>query len=270
MTSHKRAELTRQIRSDVIRIAGHRDVDTVALSFAVVELLVHLYGKVVNFPTQEPNDLQRDRVILSDKSMVPTHYAVLAQNHFFAREHLWACGALGSVLQGVANDISTPGVDLPGGMPSLSLAAAWGMSKARALNSLPGQVWCIAGPVALQSELFWHSASFFAKQDIHHLSLLLCCVDSKDQGCRIDEMTEKMEALGWPVTCCDGHDFDAMDRLCMEEKRGQAILFSCQYGRGLPSLQSLSPKDWMTRERRESALAELNGATERVGDTWLL
>ena len=75
-----------QVRRDIISMLAKAGSGHPGGSLSAVEILVALYGNVMNVKAQDPHNAHRDRFVLSKGHAAPALYGVLAENGFFPKE----------------------------------------------------------------------------------------------------------------------------------------------------------------------------------------
>ena len=83
-------------------------------SLSIADLLTYLYYNKMNVNAQNPDDDNRDRLVLSKGHTAPALYAVLAEKGYFDKKELESLRHIGALLQGHPC-IHIPGVDMSSG-----------------------------------------------------------------------------------------------------------------------------------------------------------
>ncbi len=183
-------------------------------SLSVCEVLTVLYQEEMNISADDPENPDRDRLVLSKGHAAPMLYRNLAEKGFFPVEEMSTLRRMGG-LAGHPN-MHTPGVEMPGGPLGQGFPAAQGMAMALKLNKSPAKVYAVLGDGELDEGVIWETAMSAAK---FKLDNLIAIVDynkvqldgTTDEVMPLGDLAGKWEAFGWTVLECDGHDIEALD-----------------------------------------------------------
>lgn len=185
-------------------------------SLSCADLLTYLYTHRMNVDPANPNDPDRDRLVLSKGHAAPALYATLALRGFFPMDEMKTLRKQGSRLQGHP-DIKIPGVDMSTGSLGQGISAACGMALSAKVSCDPYKVYALLGDGEIQEGEVWEAAMFAAH---YQLDNLVAIVDNN--GLQIDgkvsdvmspyPIDDKFEAFGWHVINIDGHDFNRMEK----------------------------------------------------------
>ena len=254
------AELRRrafEIRRDVVSLLGVARADCLATSLSAVDILVWLYGSVLNFNAKDPFCAKRDRFVLSRIDATPALYAVLAERSFFQKDQLWGYRRLGSTLQPFPEHRRTPGIDASCGSWGMGLGVAMGL--ALALKAAGPRVFCLMGAEEMVWGSVWETLLSLASVPSLKLTLLVNSVLDKDEA--QNQNFKSLEMLGCPVAHSDGHDMGAMAS-ALNLLPGDAfgiLLLKTVRGKGISSLENDRSQDGRLPDRQavERFLGEL-------------
>ncbi len=268
-------QLIRQLERDAARVrigiiegvhaakAGHPGG---ALSCA--DVLTYLYTHRMNADPKNPDDPNRDRLVLSKGHSAPALYAVLALRGFFPEEELKTLRKIGSRLQGHPVRGKIPGVDMSTGSLGQGISAACGMALSGKITCDPYKVYAILGDGELEEGEVWEAAMFAAH---YQLDNLVAVVDNN--GLQIDgkisevmspyPIDRKFEAFGWHVININAHDFDEIEKAFNEAEtvmqKPTVIIMRSTKGKGVSYMENAvewhgkAPND----EEYETAITEL-------------
>lgn len=117
----------RKIRTKVIQMIYNARSGHPGGSLSIVDILVVLYFEEMKVRPQEPNWIDRDRLVLSKGHACPALYAVLALKGYFPESDLNTLRKIDSYLEGHP-DVKIPGVDAPSGSLGMGLSQGLGMA----------------------------------------------------------------------------------------------------------------------------------------------
>ena len=238
------AELALRVREQVVRMAG-RGGCFLGAALSCVDLLVHLYARVLRISPGAPASPDRDRLFLSKGHGVPALYGTLAELGFFPRERLARHLSPDDVVYWHPN-WKMPGVEFHAGSLGHLLAVGVGAALDIRLRGGPGRVFVVVGDGELDEGSIWE-ALLVARA--HELDRLVLVVDRNglqanlgtEELVPLEPLAAKLEAFGCAVREVDGHDPGALqaafDDLPAAPGCPTAIVARTVRGKGLPSLE---------------------------------
>ena len=236
-----------QVRRDIIAMLAKSGSGHPGGSLSAVEILVVLYGDVMNVNPKEPHMAHRDRFVLSKGHAAPVLYSVLAENGFFPREELKTFRKLGTRLQGHPSMQYLPGLDMSSGSLGQGISAACGMALAGKVDKKDYRVYTLLGDGELEEGQVWEAAMFAGAKKLDNL-----CVIVDNNNLQIDgdisevnnpyPIDKKFEAFNFHVITINGHDFDDI-RKAFEEARTvkgmpTAIIAKTVKGKGVSYMEN--------------------------------
>lgn len=245
-------------------------------SLSISDTLTYLYFNKMNVDSNDPENPERDRLVLSKGHTAPALYSVLAQKGYFSEEELKSLRHIGALLQGHPC-IHTPGVDMSSGSLGQGISAACGMALSGKLDNKSYKVYAILGDGEIEEGQVWEAAMFAAH---YSLGNLVAIVDNNGlqidgpitEVCSPEPITDKFAAFGWHVITMDGHDFDDIDRAFTEAEeitdKPVAIIQKSVKGKGVSFMEN--QVGWHgaapNKEQYEQAMEELNAQLKELED----
>ena len=246
-------------------------------SMSCLDLVTALYFNVMHVDTQNPQDPDRDRFVMSKGHCSPALYPVLALRGFFPVDDLHMFRRIDGHMSGHVEMHYNPGVDMSTGSLGQGISVAVGMALAGKQSKKDFRVYSILGDGEIAEGQVWEAAMAANK---FHLDNLCAVIDLN--GLQIDGTTEevmptepvdkKFESFGWHVIKIDGHDFEQIDQAFEEAKaaKGQptVILAKTVKGKGVSFMENQAgwhgkaPNDEQFAQARaelEAAIKELEG-----------
>jgi transketolase len=237
-------------------------------SLSEIDLLVALYGTVLNVRPNEPSWPDRDRFVLSKGHASPGMYALLADLGFLSHEDLTTYRVKGGVCQGHVDMKWCPGVDFSAGSLGMGLSFGLGCAFAARLDGSQRKAWVMMGDGEVQEGSVWEAA-----MAAHHHSVgnLKAIVDvngiQNDDFCEVqmqlNDLAATWASFGWSVTTVDGHNMadivEALAKVDAVNDRPAVLLASTVKGKGVsymennPAFHGAAPND----EQFETAMVEL-------------
>ena len=240
-------------------------------SLSIADLLTYLYYNKMNVNAQNPDDENRDRLVLSKGHTAPALYAVLAEKGYFDKKELESLRHIGALLQGHPC-IHIPGVDMSSGSLGQGISAACGMALAGKINKKDYHVYTILGDGEIEEGQVWEAAMFASHYKLDNLTAVVdnngLQIDGKiTEVCSPEPIDEKFRAFGWHVIVVDdAHDFDKLDEAFKEAEtitgKPVAIIQKSVKGKGVSFMEN--QVSWHgsapNAEQYEKAMNELKAA----------
>jgi len=258
----------KEIRRTVLSMIVSAHASHIAPSYSIVELLVYLYGYVLQINPKKPLDTNRDRFLLSKGWGISALYTVLARKRFFSEKKLKEYCTDGSKLIGIATFNGTPGIEASTGSIGHGLPLGIGMALGMRLQSIKKKVYVLMGDGEIDEGTTWESALIASH---HKLSNLIAIIDYNkwqsfgrtNEVLNLEPLAAKWKAFGWNVLEIDGHDFqeiaDAFASVAQEKSRPSMIIAHTIKGKGLSAIEDKNDYHYKTPREAELAVAKKEG-----------
>src|SRR6478752_8606516 len=105
------AEMAKTVRRSDLAMINRANLGHIGGDFSVTDILVTLYGAVLNVDPTNPTDPERDRFVLSKGHTAGALYSTLASCGFFPKEELKTFATALSPLNGHPNRTKLPDVE---------------------------------------------------------------------------------------------------------------------------------------------------------------
>lgn len=243
-----------------------------ALSCA--DILTVLYFNQMNVDPKRPDDMGRDRFVLSKGHCSPALYSILAKKGYFEKEYLKTFRKKDSFLQGHPDMKKVPGVDMTTGSLGQGLSAAVGMAIASKMNEAGCRIYCLVGDGEIEEGQIWEAAMSAYKNKLDNLCVIVdnngLQIDGKiDEVSGLDNIEGKFRSFGFNVINVDGHNIagliDAFDTAKQTKGVPTAIIAKTVKGKGVSFMENQA--GWHgkapNKEEYEKAIEELD--TMKVG-----
>jgi transketolase len=236
---------------------------------SVTDILVTLFGAVLDVDPADPTREDRDRFILSKGHCAGALYATLAHCGFFPREELTTFMAPLSALNGHPNRTKVPGVETNTGPLGHGFPVGVGCAIAAKLRDLDYRTFFVLGDGELQEGSNWEAAMTAAHYDLDNLTAI---VDRNrlQQGARTEDtkrlepLADKWKSFGWEVREPDGHDHGELLDAFAPSTTGRpvAVIAHTTKGKGVSFIEDRI--EWHhkvpSREQVAAAMEELASA----------
>ena len=262
-------ELCRVFRIDVLKAIHGIQSGHPGGSLSVCEILTLLYQERMNIDANNPDDPNRDRLVLSKGHAAPMLYRNLIEKGFLPKDSMGTLRRIDSQLQGHPS-IHTPGVEMPAGPLGLGLSAAQGMALGLRLNGSSARVYAVVGDGEQNEGSIWEAAMSAPKFKLSNLTAIIdynkVQLDgTTDEVMPLRDLSAKWHSFGWNVIECNGHDFRelsaALDASAKMNDGPSVIIANTVKGKGVSFMEGKAA--WhgkpVSDEELAKAIAELGG-----------
>lgn len=240
--------LSAKIRLNVLKMLEKRGYGHLGGSLSIVEVLSVLYGKHLNYRSDDPNWEDRDMVVLSKGHAGPGWYSALAECGFFDKEWLYTLNDGGTLLPSHPDRTKTPGVDMTTGSLGQGTSAAAGIATGFKLKKSNQYVYLIVGDGELNEGQCWEAFQYIAAKKLNN-----CIVIIDENKKQLDgtceevlnpySIPDKMEAFGFHVQYVAGNDETKIDQ-AIEVAKGVkdsavCIVLDTIKGQGVPFFEEM-------------------------------
>ena len=244
-------------------------------SMSCLDLVTALYFNVMHVDTQNPQDPDRDRFVMSKGHCSPALYPVLALRGFFPVDDLHMFLRIDGHMSGHVEMHHVRGVDMSTGSLGQGVSAAVGMALGGKLNHKDYRVYAVMGDGELDEGQGWEAFMSAAKYKLDNLCVIVDVNGLQIDGATKDVMPlepldQKFAAFGFHVITINGHDFDQILSAYQEAAatKGQptVILAKTVKGKGISFMENdagwhgKAPND----QQLEQAVSELKAKIKEL------
>ena len=244
-------------------------------SMSCLDLVTALYFNVMHVDTQNPQDPDRDRFVMSKGHCSPALYPVLALRGFFPVDDLHMFRRIDGHMSGHVDMVNVKGVDMSTGSLGQGVSAAVGMALGGKLNHKDYRVYAVMGDGELDEGQGWEAFMSAAKYKLDNLCVIVDVNGLQIDGATKDVMPlepldQKFAAFGFHVITINGHDFDQILSAYQEAAatKGQptVILAKTVKGKGISFMENdagwhgKAPND----QQLEQAVSELKAKIKEL------
>ncbi len=244
-------------------------------SMSCLDLVTALYFNVMHVDTQNPQDPDRDRFVMSKGHCSPALYPVLALRGFFPVDELHMFRRIDGHMSGHVEMHHVRGVDMSTGSLGQGVSAAVGMALGGKLNHKDYRVYAVMGDGELDEGQGWEAFMSAAKYKLDNLCVIVDVNGLQIDGATKDVMPlepldQKFAAFGFHVITINGHDFDqilsAYQQAAATKGQPTVILAKTVKGKGISFMENdagwhgKAPND----EQLEQAVSELKAKIKEL------
>ena len=238
------AQMAADVRRTVLTMIDRAGLGHIGGDLSVTDILVTLFGGVLDVDPARPDRPDRDRFILSKGHCAGALYATLARCGFFPAAELSTFMAPLSALNGHPNRTKVPGVETNTGPLGHGFPVAVGCALAARLRGLAYRTFVVLGDGELQEGSNWEAAMTAAHYELDNLTAI---VDRNrlQQGAGTEEtkqlepLADKWAAFGFEVRVIDGHDYAALLQALEPSTTGKpvAVIANTIKGKGVSFME---------------------------------
>ncbi|WP_327699164.1 transketolase [Streptomyces sp. NBC_00459] len=203
------------VRLRIVNMIDQAQLGHIGGDLSVTDILVTLFGTVLDVDPDDPHAPGRDRLILSKGHCAAALYATLAHCGYFPVSELATFMAPLSPLNGHPDRRKVPGVETNTGPLGHGFPVAVGCALAATIRDETWRTVVVLGDGELQEGSNWEAAMTASHYGLTNLTAV---VDRNrlQQGARTEEtkalepLAAKWKAFGWEVREADGHDHAAL------------------------------------------------------------
>ncbi len=236
--------LARLGRADVLRMTHLAATGHPAGALSSMDLFVTLLA-VANVVPNQPDEPDRDRVVVSHGHSAPGLYAALGRLDFFDLDDAVSlfCKA-GSVFEGTP-DRAVPGVEWTAGGVGMGLSAACGLAVAGKLRGLKHNTFVVMSDGEQQKGQTAEARRFAKKYRLNNITALIDDNGMQSIGRTTDVVTQNVKyeyiADGWDVIEINGHEpneiYKALRRAMQIQSAPVLVLAHTTLGSGVSFME---------------------------------
>ncbi|MBN2729994.1 MAG: transketolase [Bacteroidales bacterium] len=236
----------REIRKSVILSLNAAGSGHLGGSLGLADVFSVLYFHEMKHKPEQPDWLDRERLILSIGHVAPVLYATLAESGYFDKEELLTLRKLGTRLQGhPGRDHGLPGVELSAGSLGQGLGVAVGIALMDQHEKKDKRTFCIMGDGELQEGSVWEAAMSAGHYKLHNIIGIVdrnnVQIDGKTEDVMsLEPLADKWRSFGWHVLECNGNDVEELIQAFAHksDEKPTLILAHTKMGCGIPEIEN--------------------------------
>lgn len=263
-------DLSRSLRLSALQMAFNagKNGSHLGAGLSAVEIFAALYGRVLRYDTNDPEDENRDRLIVSKGHCVLSYYSALRWAGFLTDDDIRSFEVNGSHFHGHAMRNLQKGIEFSGGSLSMGMSFAGGVALACKKKDLKSRVYTLVGDGECDEGLIWESAMSAANYGLNNFYVIVDRNKLQYDGPTTDVMNqydlgEKFKAFGFDVRIVDGHDPDdlalALDGV---SDRPVCVIADTVKGKGVSFMEG--KKEWHHHTLSEQEYEQARKEVENV------
>ncbi len=260
-------ELSKELRLSSLKMAydSGKNGSHVGPGLSAIEIFATLYGDVMHYDVNNPNDENRDRLVVSKGHCVLAYYSALNKVGFLTDEDIASFETNGSHFHGHAMRNLENGIEFSGGSLSMGMTFAVGLALSCKRKRLTSRVFALVGDGECDEGLIWEAAMSAAHYGLNNFTVIVDRNKLQYDGPtekvmnQID-LAKKFEAFGFDVAVVDGHDCDALSKALKKTSvKPICVVADTIKGKGVSFIEGV--KEWhhhtLSLEEYEQAVKEV-------------
>jgi len=229
--------------------AGH-----IPSCFSMIDILTCLFfNSHINYKKNEPNYINRDKLIISKGHAAMALYPIFADIGYFDSNELNLFTKPGGIL-GLYADYRVPGIEGISGSLGHGIGMAAGFILSDRIDRIERDVYVVIGDGECYEGSIWESALFASHYSMHHLKVILdrnklCILGETEKLMALGDLEAKWNAFGWNVISIDGHNFSDINESLLKAKINKAnptiIIANTVKGKGVSFMEGKA--EWHNR-----------------------
>ena len=262
-------QFAKQLRLKALEMAykSGKNGSHVGGGLSAIEIFAALYGGILHFDVNHPEDENRDRLVVSKGHCVLAYYSALNAVGFMSQEDLDGFEVDGQHLHGHAFRNLGKGIEFSGGSLSMGMSFAVGQAIACKKKGLTNRVFAIVGDGECDEGLIWESAMAASNYKLNNFVVIIDCNKLQYDGFTTEIMNnsplaEKFKAFGFDAVEVNGHDVDELAKaLSSQNEKPLCVVAHTIKGKGVSFAEG--QREWHHHTLSEE---EYNQAKKEVED----
>lgn len=260
-------QFSKELRLSVLKMAYDcgKNGSHVGPGLSSIEIMATLYGDVLKYDVNHPEDENRDRLVVSKGHCVLAYYSALNKVGFLSDEDIASFETNGSHFHGHAMRNLENGIEFSGGSLSMGMTFAVGLALSCKRKGNINRVFALVGDGECDEGLIWEAAMSAAHYGLNNFTVIVDRNKLQYDGPtekvmnQID-LAKKFEAFGFDVFVVDGHDCDALSKaLKITSDKPTCVIADTIKGKGVSFIEGV--KEWhhhtLSQEEYEQAVKEV-------------
>lgn len=252
-----------QIRGKVIEMSYQSKAAHLGSALSCIDILVALYWEILSIDPDDPENVNRDRFILSKGHAASAIYATLAYKGFFPESLLDLYAQNGSSLEEHPGPKSVPGIEAATGSLGHGLPIGIGKALAGRIQANDYKVFALLSDGECNEGSVWEGAMFASAQQLDNLTVIVDFNKWQATGrsCEVmslEPLVEKWRSFGWNAFEIDGHDIKSILQVLSDipdgSKKPVAVVAHTVKGKGVSFMED--DNNWHYRIPTEQEVIE--------------
>jgi len=236
------AEMAKRIRRKTMEIIHKTGSPHIGSSFSIIEILTVLYFRILSIKSDDRENTDRDRFILSKGHACAALYVTLFFRGLMMQESLDGFAVDQGCLEHHPTKNLSSGIELSTGSLGHGLPVACGMAFSAQYDHSPARIFTLIGDGELNEGSNWEAMLFAAHWKLDNLVAIIDynriqALGRTEEILDLDPLPDKWRSFGWEVAVVDGHDIDELlkvfENIPIHAQRPTVIIANTIKGKGV-------------------------------------
>jgi transketolase len=206
----------RILRARIIETSHKANIPHLGSCLSCVDILTTLYFSILRIDPHHPEDVNRDRFILSKGHGAPALFQVLAMRGYYPEQILEHYGEDGGIFaEHPPAPGYLPGIEAATGSLGHGLPLGLGMALAGRIAKKNYYVYVVLSDGECNEGSVWEAAMFAAAQKVKNLCIIIDfnkwqATGRSQEIMALDPLQDKWKSFGWNTHEVDGHDISTL------------------------------------------------------------
>ena len=259
----------RHLRQTVLEMAYAGSTVHIVCAFSIIELLAVLYQNHLRYPKNDPNNEDRDYLILSKGHGVMAQYACMLELGWLNKSHIKNYFSDGSDLKGLS-DSRIDGLEVTSGSLGHGLSVGVGIAMGLLRKNTDQKVYVVLGDGELNEGAVWEGLLFAAHHKMDNLLLIIDkngfqAMGATDDVVELGNLSAKFCSFGFETIEVDGHNSNKIDAaICKLWETGKGkpkvLIANTVKGKGISFMEANNRWHYtrLTEQTFKASIEELN------------
>ena len=254
-----------EIRKLMLESLRPKESHHIGCAFSIIDILTYLYFEELNIYPKKPKNSDRDIFLLSKGHAGLALYAILCQKGFFNKKLLMTYDQDGFHMPEHASTM-VPGIELSTGSLGHALPVGIGFATSFKNDNKKNRVFVLMSDGELDEGSNWEAIMFAGYHKLNNLTAIIDLngfqgYSETKKVIDLSPIAKKVEAFGWNVKECNGHDFESL-KICFNQvqslKKPIMIITKTVKGKGVPYFEGKFESHYKSvdEETKEKILKE--------------
>ena len=258
-------KIANTLRKRIIETGSNSRIPHIGSCLSCIDLLVYIYWNELKIDPKQPNNISRDRFLLSKGHGAPALFQVLAEKGFFEKDRLKEFGQAGSLFhEHPPKPGYIPGVEAATGSLGHGLSMALGMAVSSKMKSNNFRCYAMLSDGECNEGSIWEAALLAPTLKLDNLTVIIDfnkwqATGRSEEIMSLQPLALKWKSFGWHVQEIDGHDFceinQAFNKAKLEQNKPSAIIANTIKGKGVSFMEDDNNWHYKIPNKEELKLA---------------
>ncbi len=262
-------DLSKKIRLNILKMALEAGASSAHIggAFSIADIVATLYNSFINF-SENPQDINRDRFILSKGHACLVYYSILKEIGYLSDQELLTFEKTESILLGHPVKNLKKGIEFSTGSLGMGLSIANGIALSFKKKKVSNRIYIVMGDGELNEGSVWEAMMSCAHFELDNLNIIIDKNGYQQTGTnneilRMFDLEKKLNSFNLYTESIDGHSINEIYETLKKFKKIKkpcVLIANTIKGKGFSGFEN--DNAWhhkvLTKQIYEDALIEIN------------